>query len=112
MTAKKTGRTTAKRKLPPDPDGTFKRAAARGKKVIALYDDLNGEVERDGLVKCLIFDLICLSQRDPELGDVDEEYATARHTYVKFVKENEWIVGTPDYDSRTGKGIPPPYQSK
>lgn len=82
-----------KRKLPPDPDGLFKRAAARGKKVIAMYDNLNPGIGRDCLVWNLFLDLICLSERDPELGDVDEECVFALQTYEKFVKENEWVVG-------------------
>lgn len=102
-----------KRKLPPDPDGLFKRAAARAKKVIAMYDNLAPDVGRDYLVKHLLHDLMHLSDRDPTLGDIGEEYVQAFRCYEKLVKENEWIVGTPDYDSRSGrlKGTPPPSHS-
>lgn len=34
-----------KSKLPPDTDGLLKRAAARGKKVIAMYKSLNPDAE-------------------------------------------------------------------
>lgn len=78
-----------KRNLPPDPDGLFKRAARRGKKVIAMYDELNPGLARDDLVGNIVLDLICLSDRDPTLGDVEEACGFALQTYELFVKENE-----------------------
>lgn len=42
-------------KLPPDPDGLFKRATARAKTVIAMYDDLNPDWARGDLVFNLLF---------------------------------------------------------
>lgn len=95
MTAKRSTRTKGQRKpykLPPDPDGLFRRAAARAKKVIAMYENLNPGAEGH-LVSNLVLDLICLSNRDSRLGDVDEECVFALQTYQKFVAENMWELG-------------------
>ena len=80
-------------KLPPDPDGLFRRAAARGKKVIAMCDKLNPEAEGTFLVSNIVRDLICLSVRDPKLGSVDEECVFAIQSYQKLVAENIWAAG-------------------
>lgn len=80
------------RKLPPDPDGLFKRAAARGKQVIAMYEKLNPGAE-GFLVSNIVRDLICLSDRDPKLGNVDKECVFAVQSYQEFVAENMWAVG-------------------
>lgn len=58
-----------------------------------MYDNLNPGIGREHLVGNLVLDLICLSDRNPELGDIDEECVFALQTYEKFVKENEWMVG-------------------
>ena len=79
-------------KLPPDPDGLFKRAAARGKKVIAMYGQLNPDAEGN-LLNNLMLDLICLSDRDTKVGNVHQEYVSAVQTYEKFVAENMWALG-------------------
>ena len=92
--------------VPPDPDGLFKTAAARAKKVIAMYDDLNAGLGQDFLISNLVFDLICLSDRDPKLGDVDEECVFALQTYEKFVTEHEYTVGTLSYDEAFGRKEP------
>jgi hypothetical protein len=81
-----------KKQLPPDPDGMFKRAAARGKKVIAMYDDLNPGLHRKGLVDNLLFDLMHFSDRDPSLGDSEKNYWGAVGDYERFVEENELFV--------------------
>lgn len=78
------------RKLPPDPYGDFKRGAARAKEVIALYEKLNPGLGDECLVSNIVRDLICLSVRDPGLGNVDEEYMFARETYLEFAAENMW----------------------
>ena len=57
-----------KRKLPIDPDGLFKRAAARGAKVIAMYDKLNPDLGRDYLVSNLIHDLMHPLRSRPNFG--------------------------------------------
>ena len=88
-------RSLKQRKLPPDPDGLFKRAAARARKVIAVYEKLNPDAD-DHLVSNLVLDLICLSDRDPELGNVDEECVFALQTYQRFVAENMWSLGRYD----------------
>ncbi len=93
-------------KLPPDPDGLFKRAAARAKKVIAMYDDLNLEVERDDLITDLIHDLMHLCDRDPELGEFDEKCGRAFNIYDGLVKESKWMVGTLSYEEAFGRKPP------
>src|SRR5688572_21759387 len=81
------------RKLPPDPYGEFKKGAARAKKVIALYKKLNPGLGVEGLVSNIVRDLICLSARDLELGNVDEESVFAMETYLEFAAENMWEAG-------------------
>jgi hypothetical protein len=81
-----------KRKLPPDPDGLFARAAARAKKVIAFYEKMYPDPGRDCLVQNLIHDLMHLADRDPSLGDIDEEAVWAIRMYDDLVKESEWMV--------------------
>ena len=92
MTAKKITRARAKlqkRRLPPDPDGLFKRAGRRAKKVIALYDLMNPGLGRDYLVCNLLHDLMHLCDRDPTLGGFDESCGTALAVYEGLVEENE-----------------------
>lgn len=84
-----------RRKLPPDPDGLFRRAARRGKKVIAMYERLNPDAEGH-FVSNIVLDLICLSDRDPELGNVDEECVFALRNYQQFLAENLFEVGLCD----------------
>lgn len=96
-TIKRSERPLKQHKLPPDPDGLFKRAAARAKKAVAHYEMLNPDVTRDKLIANLVLDLICLSDRDPGLGDVDKECVSALQTYNRFVKENKWTVGEGAY---------------
>lgn len=76
-------------KLPPDPDGLFKRAAARAEQVISFYDDLNPDWPRRDLVFNIIFDLMHLCDRDPKLGSVDQAHGRAFEMYDEFIKENE-----------------------
>ena len=78
-----------KRKLPPDPDGTFKRAAARGKKVMSMYRELYPEAGRQDALNCLLFDLMNLCDRNPSLEDFDDAHASAFDTYETFKRENE-----------------------
>lgn len=80
------------RKLPPDPDGLFKRAAARAKKVVAMYDALYPEAGREFLISNLLHDLMHLCDRDASLGDLNEEYVQAFHLYQSLVAESEMIV--------------------
>ncbi|MFZ2980428.1 MAG: hypothetical protein WA085_05310 [Sphingobium sp.] len=79
--------------LPRDPDGLFKRAAARAKKVTAMYDDLNPGLGRDYIVENLLFDLMHLCDRDAKLGGFDNALGFAVQTYYKFIEENELMVG-------------------
>jgi hypothetical protein len=81
------------RKLPPDPYGDFERGAARAKSVIALYEKLNPWLGDECLVSNIVRDLICLSARDPKLGNVDEECMFAIQTYLEFAAENMWEAG-------------------
>lgn len=83
---------TPMRKLPPDPDGLFKRAAARAKKVVAMYDDLYPDAGREFLVSNLLHDLMHLCDRDATLGDLNEEYVQAFRLYESLVAESEFIV--------------------
>jgi len=82
-----------KHKLPPDPDGMFKRAAARAEKVLALYDDLFPDLGEDYLIPHLLHDLMHFCDRHPTLKSFDESHGFAIYTYERFVKENKWIVG-------------------
>ena len=75
-------------RLPPDPDGLFKRAARRGKKVVAFYEELYPDPGRDWLVANLLHDLMHCCDRVPELGNVDEECVRAISLYVGLVEEN------------------------
>jgi hypothetical protein len=88
-----TKRPLKQRKLPPDPDGLFKRAAARAKKVIAMYDELNPGLGRDSLVSNLLHDLMHLCDRDRKLGDFHEEHGSALWTYQDLLAENMWDLG-------------------
>ena len=80
------------RNLPPDTDGLFKRAAARGKKVITMYKNLNPEAEGN-LVSNLLHDLMHRCDRDPKLGDFHDEHGFAVGMYQEFVAENMWALG-------------------
>lgn len=78
-----------KRKLPPDPDGLFKRAAARGEKVIAFYLDLYPDAEGFELGN-LLHDLMHFCDRNRKLDDFHEGHGFAISTYTDFVAENMW----------------------
>ena len=80
------------RKLPPDPDGLFKRAAARGKKVMAMYENLNPDAEMNFLSN-LLHDLMHHCDRDLKLGDFHQQHGFAVGTYKQFVAENMWALG-------------------
>lgn len=97
MTIKKRKASKAKphkRKLPPDPDGLFKRSAARARKVVAKYENLYPEVTRDCLVTSLVHDLMHLCDRDSTLGDFYENYVSALETYAGLVEQNLCLVET------------------
>lgn len=79
--------------LPPDPDELLKRAAARGKKVVAMYEKLNPDTGRYFLLLNLLFDLLQLCDRDPGLGNLDEELVAAIDMYEKFVEQNKFAAG-------------------
>jgi hypothetical protein len=87
---KATGKTN---KLPPDPDGLFKRAAARAKKVMAIYEHLNPGPGRDDLVGNLLHDLMHLCDRDRTLGDFHEGHGLALWLYQDLLAENLCDVG-------------------
>ena len=80
------------RKLPPDPYGDFKRGAARAKEVIALYEKLNPGLGDECLVSNIVRDLICLSAREPKLGNVDIACVFAMESYLEFAAENMWAA--------------------
>lgn len=82
-----------KLRLPPDPDGLFKRAAARAEQILVLYDDLFPDLDEDYLVTNLLHDLMHFCDRHPSLKSFDEAHGFAVFTYERFVKENEWMVG-------------------
>lgn len=76
----------------PDPDGSFERAAARAKKVLAMYGDLNPDWGPDGLVWNLMHDLLHLSDRDPTIGEIDVEFVRAFTCYAELSMESEFMV--------------------
>jgi hypothetical protein len=78
-----------KRKLPYDPDGTFKRAAARGMAVMEHYRELNPGLGDMGEVSNILFDLINFCDRVRGFEDFDEAHAWAVDTYETFKTENE-----------------------
>lgn len=81
-----------RRKCPPDPDGYFKEIAARAKKVIALYAELNPGAEHHELVWFLLLDLKSLCDREPALGDFEDAYMHAHSIYGDLVEESEFMV--------------------
>lgn len=80
------------RKLPPDPDGLFQRAADRAKVIVAMYDALNPFLGSDYLISNILFDLMHLSDRDPSLGGYDEGEGRAHSIYEELVQENREMV--------------------
>lgn len=80
------------RKLPPDQSGDFKRGAARAKKVIALYEKLCPGLDVESVIGDLVHDLICLSAREPQLGNVDSACVSAIRTYLELAAENMWAA--------------------
>lgn len=78
--------------LPPDPDGLFERAAARGIKLISKYQDLNPTVDRRDLLGNILFDLMHCCDREPALGNVDEWCVYAIRMYDRFVAENKLMT--------------------
>lgn len=89
-----TGNTSRKRhKLPPDPDGLFKRAAKRGKKLIAFYEELDPGLARDDLVSNVLHDLMHLCDRDEMHGNFHQGHGFALYLYQDLLAENLSDVG-------------------
>lgn len=96
MKSSRTKNCVKTRELPPDPDGLFKRAAKRAKKVLAMYGQLNPGPERADLVANLLHDLMHLCDRDRTLGDFHKEHAFALTMYQDLLAENIWALGRYD----------------
>jgi hypothetical protein len=79
-------------KRPPDPDGTFKRAAARAKKVITFYEELYPDPGRAWLVANLLHDLLHLCDRDRTLGSFTKSHGDALWIYEDLAAENMWVM--------------------
>ncbi|MCA1654154.1 MAG: hypothetical protein LC656_08235 [Sphingomonadales bacterium] len=80
------------RKPPPDPDGHFRTLAARGKKVITLYEKLNLGAEKNELVWFLLLDLMHLCDRHPAFGDFENACIYSSSIYDGLVEENKLMA--------------------
>lgn len=80
------------RRPPPDPDGYFRKLAARGNKAITLYEKLNDGAERDELVWFLLLDLMHLCDRDRTLGHFEDACIKASEIYEDLVAQSEFMA--------------------
>lgn len=93
--------------LPPDPDGLFKRAASRGNKVIAFYEELYPDPGRDWLVANLLHDLMHFCDRNGAIfGDFATDEANAHYLYDSLLEENLDDLGWEQRRERQAKGSP------
>ena len=82
--------------LPPDPNGWNARCAARAHKIIDLYLELTPEADEQSVLLDLLHDLLHLCDRDPELGNLDENLVNALYCYAGGI----WDTSLPSELSR------------
>jgi hypothetical protein len=69
-----------KRRLPPDPYGENDKQAARARKLVDVYGGI-GNDELETQVQDMLADLMHLCDREPRLGDFEEQLDSAFRHY-------------------------------